>query len=96
MVSEKKIKMLKTILPPRRVKFYRWIQNIFLHTTYIHNKYMYTIRAYYLQHCGSYAQHRRRRTMDAGPSTPYYKLTGEVKRANIYFDSSTDANVSQH
>ena len=47
---------------------------------------MYTIRAYYLQYCGSYAPHRRRRTMDAGrwtmdagPSTPYYKLTGELK-----------------
>ena len=55
---------------------------------------MYTIRAYYLQYCGSYAPHRRRQTpdagrrtmdagrwtMDAGPSTPYYKLTGELKR----------------
>ena len=47
---------------------------------------MYTIRAYYLQYCGSYAPHRRRRmmdagrwTVDAGPSTPYYKLTGELK-----------------
>ena len=54
---------------------------------------MYTIRAYYLQYCGSYAPHRRRRTMDdgrrtpddgrwtldAGPSTPNYKLTGELK-----------------
>ena len=27
---------------------------------------MYTIRAYYLQYCGSYAPHRRRRTMDDG------------------------------
>ena len=27
---------------------------------------MYTIRAYYLQYCGSYAPHRRRRTLDAG------------------------------
>ena len=42
--------------------------------------------AYYLQYCGSYAPHRRRRTLDtgrwtldAGPSTPYYKLTGELK-----------------
>ena len=57
---------------------------------------MYTIRAYYLQYCGSYAPHRRRqtpdagrwtlddgrRTMDAGPSTPYYKLTGELKTSN--------------
>ena len=56
---------------------------------------MYTIRAYYLQYCGSYAPHRRRRTMDdgrrtpddgrwtldAGPSTPYYKLTGELKNS---------------
>ena len=55
---------------------------------------MYTIRAYYLQYCGSYAPHRRRRTMDdghrtmdagrwtldAGPLTPYYKLTGELKK----------------
>ena len=55
-------------------------------TTYIHNKYMYTIRAYYLQYCGSYAPQRRchtpdarHRMMDAGPSTPYYKLTGELK-----------------
>ena len=47
---------------------------------------MYTIRAYYLQYCGSYAPHRRRWTpdagrwtLDAGPSTPYYKLTGELK-----------------
>ena len=54
---------------------------------------MYTIRAYYLQYCASYAAHRRRQTpdagrwtldagqwmMDAGPSTPYYKLTGELK-----------------
>ena len=46
---------------------------------------MYAIRAYYLQYCGNYAPHRRRqtpdngrRTMDAGPSTPYYKLTGEL------------------
>ena len=58
-----------------------WRHNIFLRTTYIHNKYMYTIRAYHLQYCGR----RRRtmdaghRTMDAGPSTPYYKLTGELK-----------------
>ena len=51
---------------------------------------MYTIRAYYLQYYGSYAPHRRRRTMDAGrwtmdagPSTPYYKLTGEVKIITI-------------
>ena len=56
---------------------------------------MYTIRAYYLQYCGSYAPHRQRRTMDdgrrtpddgrwtldAGPSTPYYKLTGELKKS---------------
>ena len=48
---------------------------------------MCTIRTYYLQYCGSYAPHRRRqtpddgrRTMDAGPSTPYYKLTGELKK----------------
>ena len=47
---------------------------------------MYTIGAYYLQYCGSYAPHRRRWTpdarrwtLDAGPSTPYYKLTGELK-----------------
>ena len=54
---------------------------------------MYTIRAYYLQYCGSYAPHRRRRmmddgrwtpddgrwTQDPGPSTPYYKLTDELK-----------------
>ena len=92
-VSEKKIKMLKTMFPPHRVKFYRWRHNIFLRTTYIDNKYMCTIRTYYLQYCGSYAPHRRRRTpdtgrrtpddgrrtMDAGPSTPYYKLTGELK-----------------
>ena len=65
-VSEKKIKMLKTTLPPHRVKYYRWRHNIFLRTTYIHNKYMYTIKAYYLQYCGSYAPHRRRRTMDDG------------------------------
>ena len=85
-VSEKKIKRLKLLLPRHRVKFYRWHHNIFLGTTYIHNKYMYTIRAYYLQYCESYAPHRRRQTMDvgrwtmdAGPSTPYYKLTGELK-----------------
>ena len=61
---------------------------------------MYTIRAYYLQYCGSYAPHRRRRTMDdgrwtpdtgrwtldAGPSTPYYKLTGELKNGNHWQD----------
>ena len=87
-VSEKKIKMLKTTFAPHRVKFYRWRHNIFLRTTYIHNKYIYTIRAYYLQYCGSYAPHRRCRTMDdgrwtmdAGPSTPYYKLTGELKKS---------------
>ena len=51
---------------------------------------MHTIRAYYLQYCGSYAPHRRRWTMDdgrwtmdAGPSTPYYKLTGELKTAFV-------------
>ena len=63
---------------------------------------MYTIRAYYLQYCGSYAPHRRRqtpddgrwspdaghRTMDAGPSTPYYKLTGELKMLKIAFIST--------
>ena len=37
----------------------------FLRTTYIHNKYMYTIGAYYLQYCGSYALYRQRRTPDA-------------------------------
>ena len=62
---------------------------------------MCTIRAYYLQYCGSYALHRRRwtmdaghrtidaghRTMDAGPSTPYYKLTGELKMSsNLLFE----------
>ena len=52
---------------------------------------MYTIRAYYLQYCGSYAPHRRRWTpdagrwtLDAGPSTPYYKLTGELKINNMF------------
>ena len=73
-------------MPQHRVKFYRWRHNVFLRTTDIHNKYMYTTRAYYLQYCGCYAPHRRcqtpddrRWTMDAGPSTPYYKLTGELK-----------------
>ena len=47
---------------------------------------MYTIRAYYLQYCGSYAPHRRRRTMDAGPSTTYYKLTGDLKKQVTFFD----------
>ena len=63
---------------------------------------MYTIRAYYLQYCGSYAPHRRRRTpddgrwtmdagrwtMDAGPSTPYYKLTGELKSNTLKYLTS--------
>ena len=56
---------------------------------------MYTIRANYLQYCESYAPHRRRRTMDdgrrtmdAGPSTPYYKLTGELKTIFEYYHAS--------
>ena len=68
----------------------------FLRTTCIHNKYMYTIRAYYLQYCGRYAPHRRHRTMDTGHWTLddgrmtlntilYNKLTGELK---IKFESS--------
>ena len=53
---------------------------------------MYTIRAYYLQYCGvmlrtDNARHRThddgRRTMDAGPYTPYYKLTGELKTQDM-------------
>ena len=37
-VSEKKIKRLKTNLPPHRVKFYRWRHNIFCaQPTYITN-----------------------------------------------------------
>ena len=76
---------------------------MFLRTTYIHNKYMYTIRAYYLQYCGSYAPHRQRRTlydgrwtMDTGPSTPYYKLTGELKNKfimNVKILCFQEANV---
>ena len=66
-VSEKKIKMLKTM---QKVKYYRWRHNNFLRTTYTHNKYMYTIRAYYLQYCGTYAPYRRRRTPEAGQWTP--------------------------
>ena len=31
---------------------------------------MYTIRAYYLQYCGSYALHRRRQTPDDGRWMP--------------------------
>ena len=74
-VSEKKIKMLKTSFPPHRVlKYYRWHHNIFLRTTYIHNKYMYTPRAYIFNTVGVML-----RTDDAGPSAPYYKLTGELK-----------------
>ena len=67
-VSEKKIKMLKTTFVHAKVKYYRWRHNNFLRTTYTHNKYiyMYTIGAYYLQYCGTYAPYRRRRTMDAG------------------------------
>ena len=41
-----------------------------LYNIMIHNKYMYTTRAYYLQYCGSYALHRRRWTPDAGRRTP--------------------------
>ena len=68
-VSEKKIKMLETTLPKQKVKYYRWRHNNFLRTTYIHNKYMYTIKAYYLEYCGTYAPYRRRRTPDAGHRT---------------------------
>ena len=68
-VSEKKIKMLKTTFATQKVKYYRWRHNNFLRTTYIHNKYMYTIRAYYLQYCETYAPYRRRRTPDAGHRT---------------------------
>ena len=42
---------------------HRWRHNNFLRTTYIHNN---TIKAYYLQYCGSYAPYRRRRTPDDG------------------------------
>ena len=74
---------------------------IFFAQTYIHNKYMYTIRAYYLQYCVSYAPHRQRRTMDdghrtmdAGCSTQYYKLTGELKMIACGAIMSTDFAVS--
>ena len=52
--SEKKIKMLKTTFAPTELSITGGA-TIFLRTTYIHNLYMYTIRAYYLQYCGSYA-----------------------------------------
>ena len=64
-VSEKKIKMLKTTFAhAKSSSIIGGATIIFMRTTYIHNKYMYTIRAYYLQYCGTYAPYRRHRTMD--------------------------------
>ena len=85
-VSGKKIKMKNYFCPHIELSIIDGATIFFCaQPIYITN--MYTIRAYYLQYCGSYAPHRRRRTMDdgrwtmdAGPSTPYYKLTGELKR----------------
>ena len=47
-VSEKKIKMPKITSPCKELSIIGGA-TIFLHTTYIPNKYMYTVRAYYLQ-----------------------------------------------
>ena len=74
-VSEKKIKMLSFIAG---AKIFFCVQ-----PTYIHNKYMYRIRAYIFNIVGVMLRtddaRCRTPTMDAGLSTPYYKLTGELK-----------------
>ena len=77
-------------LPPHRVKYYKWCQDI-CGKTYIHSKCKYAIRADYVQYFGSFAPHRRSRTLDAGhqalydgPKAPYYKLTGELKNNHKY------------
>ena len=88
LVSEKKIKMLKTTFAPNRVKFYRWCHNIFCaRPTYITNiciqQGLIIFNTVGVMLRTDDAGHRTpddgRRTMDGGPSTPYYKLTGELK-----------------
>ena len=81
-VSEKKIKMLKTAFVATKS------HHNFLCTNCAHNKYLHEIRAHYLQNFSSYTPHRRRRMQDAGhrtqdvgrmtlsPTTTHYKLTG--------------------
>ena len=78
-VSEKKIKMLKTTVAPHRVKYYRWRHNIFSRTTYIHNKYIciqYLLSIFntmgvmlrtMMQNGGHQMPDNGRRMMEAGP-----------------------------
>ena len=59
----------------------------FLCTTYIHNKYVYNkglLSSILWQLCSvQTTPDDGRWTMDAGPSTPYYKLTGELKKQEL-------------
>ena len=61
---------------------------VYRENTHIHNKYMYTIRAYYSSILWELCSAQTtpddgHRTRDAVPSTPYYKLTGELKNWSV-------------
>ena len=89
-VSEKKIEMLKTTFAPAQSKVLQVVPQYFFanNLQYIHNKYMYTIRAYYLNTVAVMLRTddaRRRtsdngcRTMDAGPrSSILYSLSART------------------
>ena len=56
-VSEKKIKMLKSTFVTKKVKYYKWRHHNFCAQT-AHNKYLHEIRAHYFQYFNSYNPHR--------------------------------------
>ena len=70
-VSEKKIKLLKIVFE----------HNLYTHITNICIQYgLIIVNTVGVMLRTDDAGHR---TMDAGPSTPYYKLTGELKKAGF-------------
>ena len=82
-VSEKKIKMLKTaFVAKKKSSILGGVTIIFCAHTVNIKKYLHEIRAHYLQYFSGYTPHRQ--PQDAGrmtfsPTTLYYKLTGELK-----------------
>ena len=88
-VSEKKIKMLKLVLPPHRIQYYRWCHNIFCkQPTYITNiREQQGLTIFNSVGVMLRTDDAGRWTLDAGPQTPYYKLTGELKRNCISIKS---------
>ena len=94
-VSEKKIKILKTTYapPPIELSFIGGATIFFAHNLHTYQIYVYNkglLSSILWELCSAqttpvnehWTQDDGRWTLDAGPSTPYYKLTGELKTGN--------------